>query len=100
MRERSAGRCLSIVKLSRHHSVVGRSLIHRSEPLTWPRATISVTLGAFLNRLVRPIREHIWRSTRVGAVGWTVFEHPKPHLILTDDGARAHSSSGVPRPTP
>ena len=52
MRERSAGRCLSIVKLARHHSVVGRSLIHRSEPLTWPRATISVTLGAFLNRLV------------------------------------------------
>ena len=27
------------------HSVVGRSLVHRSEPLTWPRATISVTLG-------------------------------------------------------
>ena len=34
MRELSAGRYLSIVKLSRHHSVVGRSLIHRSEPLT------------------------------------------------------------------
>ena len=49
---------------------------HRPEPLTWPRATISVTLGAFLNRLVRPIRERIWRSTRVGAVGWPVFEHP------------------------
>ena len=26
--ERSVGLCLSIVELSRHHSVVGRSLIH------------------------------------------------------------------------
>ena len=32
--------------------------------------TISVTLGAFLDRLVRPTRERTWRSTRVGAVGW------------------------------
>ena len=51
--ERSVGRCLSIVQLPRHHPVVGRSLIHRSDPLTWPRATISVTLGALLSRLVR-----------------------------------------------
>jgi hypothetical protein len=35
--------------------VVGQSLIHRSDLLTWPRATISVTLGALLSRLVRPI---------------------------------------------
>ena len=45
-------------------------------PAQLARATISVTRGAFLNRLVRPIREHIWRSTCVGAVGWPVFEHP------------------------
>ena len=63
--KRSVGRCLSIVKLPRHHSVVGRLLIHRSEPLTWPRATISVTLGALLSRLVRPIRERIWWYARV-----------------------------------
>ena len=91
MRERSADRCLSIVKLSRHHSVVGQSLIHRSEPLTWPRATISITLGAFLNRLVRPIREHIWRSTRVGAVGWPVFEHRGAAPTPLGGGAIAHS---------
>ena len=83
--------CLSIVKLSRHHSVVGRSLIHRSEPLTWPRATISVTLGAFLNQLVRPIREHIWRSTRVGAVGWPVFEHREAVPTPLGGGTIAHS---------
>ena len=73
--ERSVGRCLSIVQLPRHHPVVGQSLIHRSDPLTWPRATISVTLGALLSRLVRPIRERIWWYVRVGAVGWPVFEH-------------------------
>ena len=28
-----------------------------------------------LDRLVRPTRERTWRSTRVGAVGWPVFEH-------------------------
>ena len=33
-RSRLGGGCLSIVKLSRHHSVVGRSPIHRSDPLT------------------------------------------------------------------
>ena len=67
--ERSVGRCLSIVQLPRHHPVVGRSLIHRSDPLTWPRATISVTFGALLSRLVRPIRERIWWYSRVGADG-------------------------------
>ena len=35
------------------------------------RATVSVTLGAFREpSLVRPIRERIWRSTRVGVVGY------------------------------
>ena len=49
---------LCIVKLSWHHSVVGQLLIHRSDPLTWPHATISVTLGALLlSLLVRRIRE-------------------------------------------
>ena len=66
---------MSTVKLSRHHTVVGRSLIHRSDPLTWPRATISVTLGALLSRLVRPIRERIWWYALVEAVDWPVFEH-------------------------
>ena len=71
--------------------MVGRSLIHRSEPLTWPRATISVTLGALLNRLVRPIRERIWRSARVGAVGWPVFEHREAFLTPLGGGTIAHS---------
>ena len=72
-RSRLGGGCLSIVRLSRHHSVVGRLLIHRSDPLTWPHATISVTLGALLSRLVRAIRERIWWYARVWAVGWPVF---------------------------
>ena len=63
--ERSVRRCLSIVELSRHHPVVGRSIIHRADPLTWSRTTISVTPGAFLSRLVRQIRERIWWSARV-----------------------------------
>ena len=78
--ERSVGRFLSIVKLSRHHSVVGRSLIHRSEPLTWPRATISVTLGAFLNRLTSAsnlrTRLEVYTCVWELAVGWPLFEHP------------------------
>ena len=53
-RSRLVGGCLSRVKLSRHHSVVGRSLIHRSDPLTWPHATISVTLGALLSLSMFP----------------------------------------------
>ena len=65
--ERSVGRCLSIVQLPRHHPVVGQSLIHRSEPLTWPRATISVTLGALVSRLVRPIRERTWWYVTCGS---------------------------------
>ena len=36
MCERSVDRCLSNVKLSWHHSVVGRSLIHRSESASSP----------------------------------------------------------------
>ena len=63
--ERSVRRCLSIVELARHHPVVGRSIIHRADPLTWPCTTISVTPGAFLSRLVRQIRERIWWSARV-----------------------------------
>ena len=51
-RTRTWSGCLSIVELSWHHSVVGRLNIHRSDPLTWPRATISVTLSAFPNQLV------------------------------------------------
>ena len=59
--ERSVGVCLSIVKLVPwHHPVVRRSLIHRSDPLTWPQIKISVTLGALLSRLVRPIRDCTW----------------------------------------
>jgi hypothetical protein len=50
--ERLVGRCLNIVELSWNHSVMRRLLIHRSDPLTWPRATISVTLSAFPNQLV------------------------------------------------
>ena len=36
---------------------------------------MSVTLGALLSRLVRPIRERTWRYSRVDAVDWPVFEH-------------------------
>ena len=64
-RTRPGSGCLSIVKLSRHHPVVVRSTIHRADPPTWPRTTISVTPGAFLSRLVRQIRERIWWSARV-----------------------------------
>ena len=73
---------------------MGRLLILRPDPLTWPRATISVTLGAFLNQLVRPIREHIWRSTRVGAVGWPVFGHRGVVLTPLGGGTIAHSPTG------
>ena len=45
---------------------------------------ISVTLGALLSRLVRPIREHTWRNSRVEAVGWPVFEHCA--AVLTPPG--------------
>ena len=55
--------------------MVVQSLVHRPGTLTWPRATISVTLGALLSRLVRPIRERIWWYVRVEAVDWPVFEH-------------------------
>jgi hypothetical protein len=71
--------------------VVGRSLIHRSEPLTWPRDSISVTLGALLSRLVRPIRERIWWYVRVEAVGWPVFEHCEADLTPPGGGTIAHS---------
>ena len=49
--------------------MVVQSTVHRPGTLTWPRATISVTLGALLSRLVRPIRERIWWYVRVGASG-------------------------------
>ena len=44
-----------------------------------------------VNRLVRPIRERIWRSTRVGAVGWPVFEHRGAVLTPVGGGSIAHS---------
>ena len=72
--ERSVGRCLSIVELSRHHPVVGRSTIHRADLLTWPRATISVTLGVFLNHLIvlaaRVVREKGPLTLASGAQIW------------------------------
>ena len=46
--------------------------------------SLSVTLGALLSRLVRPIRERIWWYVRVGAVGWPVFEHCA--VVLTPPG--------------
>jgi hypothetical protein len=56
------------------------------------RATVSVTLGAFREpSLVRPIRERIWRSTRVGVVGWPVFEHRGAALTPLGGGTIAHS---------
>jgi hypothetical protein len=73
------------------HPVVGQSLIHRSDPLPWPRATISVTLGALLSRLVRQIRERIWWYVRVGAVGWPVFEHCAVVLTPPGGGTITHS---------
>ena len=51
---------------------------------------------AFLNRLVRPIRERIWRSTRVGAVCWPVFEHREAVLTPLSGGTITHS---LVRPT-
>ena len=52
---RPDGRCLSIVKLSRHHPVVGQPLIHRAGTLTQPRIAITVTPSTSSSRLVRPI---------------------------------------------
>ena len=43
------------------------------------------------DRLVRPIQEHIWRSTRVGAVGWPVFEHREAFFTLLSGATIAHS---------
>jgi hypothetical protein len=45
--------------------VVGQLLIHRYDPLTWPHATISVTLGALLSLLVRLILENASGGTQV-----------------------------------
>ena len=66
------------------------ALIHRSDPLTWTRATISVTLGALLSRLVRPIRERIWWYVRVEAVDWPVFEHCAAGLTPLGGGTITH----------
>ena len=46
---------MSIVKLSRHHPVVVRSTIHRADPLTWPRTTISVNLGCSVLLMTGPV---------------------------------------------
>ena len=40
---------------------------------------------------MRPIRERIWRSTRVGVVGWLVFEHRGAVLTPLGGGTIAHS---------
>ena len=80
--------------------MVVQSTVHRPGTLTWPRATISVTLGALLSRLVRPIRERIWWYVRVGATETPMFEHPYAHPALHGAGKPAHSSSGSPQPTP
>ena len=71
--------------------MVVQSTVHRPGTLTWPRATISVTLGALLSRLVRPIRERIWWYVRVGAVGWPVFEHCAVVLTPPGGGTITHS---------
>ena len=42
---------------------------------------------------MRPIQEHIWRATRVGAVGWPVFEHRE--AFLTPLGARVDTLKGL-----
>ena len=78
--------------------MVGQSLIHRSDPLTWPRATISVTLGALLSRLVRPIRERIWWYVRVEVVGWPVFEHCAAALTPQNDKWLRKRDRGIIRP--
>ena len=49
------------------------------------------TLGAFLDRLVRPTRARTWRSPRVGAIGWPVFEHLEAVLTPLGGGTIAHS---------
>ena len=76
--------------------------------LIWPaqlapygtgRTTVSVTLGAFLDRLVRPTRERTWRSTRVGAVGWPVFEYREAAPTPLGGGTIAHSLISAPQPT-
>ena len=84
---------LSIVKAvpSTMPLMVLASCHRRAIPTHLPRATISVTLGALLSRLVRPIRERIWWYVRVGAVGWPVFEHCAVVLTPPGGGTIAHS---------
>jgi hypothetical protein len=52
---------------------------------------MSVTLGALLSRLVRPIRERTWRYSRVEAVGCPVFEHCEAVLTPPGGGTITHS---------
>ena len=40
---------------------------------------------------MRPIRERIWRATRVEAVGWPVFEHREACLTPLGGGTIAQS---------
>jgi hypothetical protein len=61
-----------------------------------PRHDIRYYRCAFLNRLVSLIRERIWRSTRVGAVCWPVFEHREAVLTPLRGGTITHS---LARPT-
>ena len=46
---------------------------------------------ALLSRLVRPIRERTWWYSRVGAVGWPVFEHCEAAPTPLGGGTIAHS---------
>ena len=71
---------------------IAHSLIR--PPLTWPRATISVTLGAGLSLTVSwcgPIGECIWWATRVWTVGWSVFEHREAVPTPPGGGTITHS---------
>jgi hypothetical protein len=43
------------------------------------------------SRQVRPIQDHIWRSTRVGVFGWPVFEHREAFWIPLGGGTIARS---------
>ena len=63
--------------------MVGRSIIHRADPLTWPRATISVTLGVFLNRLVRELEGNDYRVWGLVSGVGSLNEQSSHHRVVS-----------------
>ena len=81
------------MKLSRHHLLVGQSLIH-TDPTRSPGPVPRYLLlsVAFLTVWCGPIGECIWRAARVWAVGgWSVFDHREAVPTPPGGGTITHS---------